>query len=418
MIGRRASIKQCRSPAVRICPNLLSMDASMTTTQTDVDHISSRDSSDAILRLRVWGTSRCHALPDASGFELIGSSNECTVQLCDRFVASKHALIKYEHGQWWVTDLGSPHGVRQDGVYRRRFALTPGAQIGIGRVTLIAESARNARMRDFCQRLLGWSDDRLHDVDHALRAIRLAQACRSPLILCGNGDLVPVAHALHRRMRSNDAPFIVCDPRRRNTIATVRSPANLLSATDAYSLAIGGSLCLCYTRLPRDVEELMRQTCQPNADVQLFICMPSRHRSMAMAVAGVLTIEMPPFQVREVELPRIISEYALDAIETLGASQMFFTDRDREWVLMHSSQSLSDVEKATMRVVALRTSENVSQAAARLGMAPISLTRWLARRAPLRGPERARNRMLAFDTKPTARSGVDARRSRSRANAA
>jgi hypothetical protein len=42
---------------------------------------------------------------------------------------------------------------------------------------------------------------------------------------------------------------------------------------------------------------------------------------------------------------------------------------------------LRRIEKATLRLVALRVSANTSIAAARLGMAPVSLFRWMERRA-------------------------------------
>jgi hypothetical protein len=42
--------------------------------------------------------------------------------------------------------------------------------------------------------------------------------------------------------------------------------------------------------------------------------------------------------------------------------------------------SFSELEKTALRVVALASSLSISQAAARLGMAPVSLTRWLRRR--------------------------------------
>jgi len=41
---------------------------------------------------------------------------------------------------------------------------------------------------------------------------------------------------------------------------------------------------------------------------------------------------------------------------------------------------LPDIEKATLRLVAIRESRNLSAAAARLGMAPVSLSRWIGRR--------------------------------------
>ena len=68
---------------------------------------------------------------------------------------------------------GKSSDLRQDGVYRKEFVLTPGVEVGIGATVMIAESLRSIALREFCQRLLGWGVDRLGVVDHALRAIRL-----------------------------------------------------------------------------------------------------------------------------------------------------------------------------------------------------------------------------------------------------
>jgi len=67
-------------------------------------------------------------------------------------------------------------------------------------------------------------------------------------------------------------------------------------------------------------------------------------------------------------------------ISTLGVRRDCLTEEDRTWILDHEASSLSDIEKATLRLVALRTSANMSTAAARLGMAPVSLSRWIGRR--------------------------------------
>jgi WD40 repeat protein len=75
----------------------------------------------------------------------------------------------------------------------------------------------------------------------------------------------------------------------------------------------------------------------------------------------------------------IINEYAEDAITELGV-RTGFLPVDREWVRTHSASSLPDIEKATLRLVAIRESRNLSAAAARLGMAPVSLSRWIGRR--------------------------------------
>jgi hypothetical protein len=68
---------------------------------------------------------------------------------------------------------------------------------------------------------------------------------------------------------------------------------------------------------------------------------------------------------------------AVDELHPLGAG---FTAADREWVLRNAPLTLAEVEKATLRLVAIRASRNMSDAAGRLGMAPVSLSRWIGRR--------------------------------------
>ena len=56
-------------------------------------------------------------------------------------------------------------------------------------------------------------------------------------------------------------------------------------------------------------------------------------------------------------------------------------ERDRQWLIEHAAgMSLSEVEKAALRLVALRSSPNLSHAATRLGRAAVSLSRWPFRR--------------------------------------
>jgi hypothetical protein len=89
---------------------------------------------------------------------------------------------------------------------------------------------------------------------------------------------------------------------------------------------------------------------------------------------------VPPLAGREAELDRIIAEYAADAIAELAAPAASFTTDDHAWVRNHAAGSLAEIEVATVRLVAFYTSRNLSHAAARLGMAPVSLSRWFGRR--------------------------------------
>lgn len=237
-------------------------------------------------------------------------------------------------------------------------------------------------LREFLTRILGWNNERA--VDQALRSIELSLSHRAQLILCGNGDLVPLALALHHRTLGAERPFIVCDPRRGNTPASVRAPANLESGASAFVAAAGGSLCLRRRRLPPDSPVIVRQL-RHSVDVQYILCSGEDDLHPFGVVPSPILV--PPLSHRAVEIPRIINEYARDAISTLRARPSDFTDADRAWVLHHSSGSLSEIEKGTLRMVALRMSTSMSDAAVRLGMAPVSLSRWVGRRRrpPARG---------------------------------
>jgi hypothetical protein len=359
--------------------------------------------SDEVVRLREWGTDKIHVLPQppCQGWR-IGTSPQCPLHMDDIRVSPTHADLTYQHGGWWIRDLGSVSevrqrgvsreeltsgeveqvalvpGLRQDGVSRQAFELVSGVEVGIGGTTLIAESPRSIALRDFCARLLGFGDDYMPVVDHALRAIRLAAGCRCALILRGKGDLVPIAYALHRHTRGVDAPFVVCDPRRRNMKASVRSPANYQSGLEALREAARGTLCM-RSRLPHDFAELVAGRHDPDPRVGLIVC-PSQN-DPGEDLAAPLPIYVPPLSERASELPRIVEEYAAEAIAALRPlrPEGRFTAGDLRWVVECAGTSLPEIEKATLRVVALHMSANLSDAARLLGMAPVSLARWLGR---------------------------------------
>lgn len=231
-------------------------------------------------------------------------------------------------------------------------------------------------LRPFLARVLGWSDD--HAVELALRSLALALDRRATLTLYGEGDLVRVAWALHCRTLGPDSPFIVCDPRRGTRAASVRSPASHASGIAAFEAAGRGSLCVRMSRLPEDFHALVARLRCAN-DVLCVLCAGKlAHPHPPCILPAPLTV--PPLAERSAELDRIIREYAADAIAELAAPAPTFTADDHGWVRDNAAASLAEIEKATLRLVTLRTSRNLSHAAERLGMAPVSLTRWLGRR--------------------------------------
>jgi hypothetical protein len=234
------------------------------------------------------------------------------------------------------------------------------------------------KLHAFLGRVLGWSNER--GVELALRSIALALDHRAALVLCGEGDLVPIAWALHHRTLGPASPFIVCDPRRGRKAASVRSPASRASGLAAFDAAVGGSLCVRMRRLPDDFPALVARL-RGADDVLCAICaddVVNAQRSFVLPAP----LSVPPLADRSAELDRIIAEYADDAIAELAAPPSSFTVDDHAWVRDQAAASLVEIEKATLRLVAIRTSRNVSGAAARLGMAPVSLTRWIGRRLP------------------------------------
>jgi hypothetical protein len=214
-------------------------------------------------------------------------------------------------------------------------------------------------------------------VDQALRSVRMAASRRVALVLCGDGDLVPLARSIHRRTRGEDRPFIVCDPRRQSGKATVRSAENYETGAEALVAAAGGSVCVRARRLPPDFARLVESLRDPSSRVQLIVCGEAADECERCRVSPIL---LPALADREPELDRIIDEYAKDAMAELEMPRTAFLPVDQAWVREHGAMSLSEIEKATKRLIALRSSRNISSAAERLGMAPVSLSRWIGRR--------------------------------------
>jgi len=235
----------------------------------------------------------------------------------------------------------------------------------------------------FCARILGWSSDRADAVEHAVRSIDLAVERSAALVLLGDTDLVPIAYALHRRTLGA-APFVVCDVRRADIDATVRSATNYTSGVAGFTAAQGGTLCLSYSRRPRDFSAVVALARNLSTTVQLMICGTARFDTHPFLVLPA-PIRVPSLVTRKTELSRIVDEFVIDALKELGGSKEHFTAADRTWVLEHSPRTLGEIEKATRRIVALRMEGNVPRAADKLGMAPVSLARWFRRRKlPLR----------------------------------
>jgi hypothetical protein len=150
----------------------------------------------------------------------------------------------------------------------------------------------------------------------------------------------------------------------------------------ALEAASGGTLCLRTRRVPRDRPALVARL-RGARDVVLVVCASDAADADPLVIRPA-PIRLPPISEYAAELDRVIAEYAVDAVAELGAPPGTFTRQDHAWVRQHAATSLAEVAKATLRLVALRASRNLSTAATRLGLAPVSLSRWVDRRG-LRG---------------------------------
>ena len=231
-------------------------------------------------------------------------------------------------------------------------------------------------LRGFVARLIGFAPERTQAVEHALHATELAATYQAALVLCGGGDLVPVARGMHRHALGDERPFVLCDTRRRATDAGPQLTSRPTGA-DALAAAIGGTVCVRARWFPRDFADLVAAV--RDARVRLVICGQQAPKLTEMVLAP---IKIPALATRTHELDRIIDEYAQEAAVALQISASF-TEADRHWVRAHSATSLPEVEKGAWRMLALRQAGNIAGAAALLGMGYTSFWEWLQRR---RGP--------------------------------
>jgi FHA domain len=334
---------------------------------------------DDVIQFREWNTDLVHPIPATSGEEFVlGASRSCRLRLVDPTgrVSRQHARLFCERGRWRLVDLGSTNGMYIGGARHPEVMLTPGIEVVLGGITLIAESSRLLTLRAFLCRLLGWSEANREAVNVAMRSLRAAGGRQTPLMLAGADDLIALAHGLHDRMVGRAGPFVLCDPTRRRAPASVRLAANEPSAVAALAAASNGTVCVSTSKLPPDFEALTDALKDPLCRTLLMLCNADVER--AHTHRGTL-IRIPPIETRASELDRIVQEYAAD-VRSAMATAAEFPEEDLDWIRKHSSDSLPEIEKGTSRLMALRTAGTVAGAANLLGMSHVALRGWIGRR--------------------------------------
>lgn len=346
-------------------------------TNTDTAGRSEWGINDAVIHLREWGTNIVFPLPRYPLLDeelTIGAMDECWLRLWDPAgrISRQHAVLRYRNGMWVLSDTNSKNGVFVDN--KRMIApvpLVPGIEIRIGRITLIPESERLIALRELIARLVSMKEERREEIDQTLCSVRIAATYREPLLICGPGNLTLIAKQLHRRVFP-DRPFIAYKPPRKGL--------------DALALAEGGTLCVLRQQQPGDFDDVVTTLRGASATrALLMICahaIPRGNDIASQIVSVVRSVLIPPLAERADELPQIIDAYANDAVAEFGGGWMSVTDR--EWIAIKASGSLSQIETATRRIVALHScQESITQASKLLSMAHGSLSEWAGRRALL-----------------------------------
>lgn len=344
--------------------------------------------TDEVTRLRIWGTDRPpFALPANESEGFVGVDETCLVRLTDSsgYCSKQHARIYRIDGdqrQWFLQNLSKNGTWVNESRHDDAFEIRAGMELRFGGVTVIAESQHLIRLRGFLARILGWGSDNAKTVDLALRRLYMAAIHRTPIVLCSESDPVALAYSLHC-IAFGEQPFVVCNPRRKETAETVRWATNVSRASEALSAAVGGTMCVVAGRLPRDFDDVYHRLEDPGMRVQLVVCSTKVIDGKSYRTKPII---VPPVRTRSADLPLIVERYADDAVIELGARrEHHFKPGDRDWIVAEESKSLSTIQTATLRLVALRKAGNVSRAAALLGMAAVSLKRWIGRRTlPMR----------------------------------
>jgi hypothetical protein len=335
---------------------------------------------DEITSVRVAGTQQSHELATAGRTQIIGSSWSCDVMLRDRSgtVAAQHAKLIRQRTGWLIRaiDPGTA-GLSRDRVPLPEFPLVPGIEIGIGGMTLIAESDRSRALRRVLMRLIGFDAQHAADVDRALRTALTTASGRGALTLYGNGDLAAVALLLHRHTL-HGRPFVRWERRTRE------DPRIALAA------AAGGTLCVSANDLLWCVDEIVERRHRSAMRVQLIILVTAVRRLRPIVAAVTEPIMLTPLSKRKHERLRIIDELTIEAAQTLGIEPSRLSEADRRTILRFDAGTVPAIERATLRIVALRHWRYFARAAHELGMAHASLMEWAAPRKLGGGHHRGR----------------------------
>ncbi|MGN6108365.1 MAG: FHA domain-containing protein [Kofleriaceae bacterium] len=329
--------------------------------------------NDPLVSLRLLGTTTRFELSASVRHWTIGGSPECSLQLADPsgMLSRRHASLVRNGDAIEIEDLGSTNGLRLDGESRPSFTLSPGVEIGIGGLTLVAESRGLIALRRLLESFLGYAPAYSVEVDQALRSVRDMATRRAALVLIGEGDLSSLAHRLHRHALGHGQtlgevpPFVVCTSG---------------DGLDVLARAATGTLCLHAAALPPDTQQIALGIRTPGARTAVVFCgdSPAQAAKATRLFGRTCLLAPPPLAERPLEFGRVVESLTADAVLSLQAPGSGFREHDHP--RLRAVTSLPELAEVTYRLVALRN-WGLAHGAARLGITYPALSKWMRRRS-------------------------------------
>jgi hypothetical protein len=296
-------------------------------------------------------------------------------------------MLTREDTAWHITDR-SKNGIYLDGKPRPRGSLEPGMKVHLGpQFCLIAESAGSIAVRAALARMAGWRAELAPAIDRALHVLRLAPSGEAILTLAGSGDLFLYASELHELTLGNQRPIVVCGQKRQRRPGGERegSDASLRRVStgrEAISRARGGTICVDNRRPPHDLDEML-EVLQVGASFTQVFMLANYTRKGDPRLSKPFTV--PLLSARRSEANRIMDEYEAEAIRRWRLDpdpKQRLVTRQRE-LIRQCCATLSDLRKATERLLALHQLGSIAAAADRLEMSKVSLAEWVRARGLL-----------------------------------
>jgi hypothetical protein len=293
-----------------------------------------------------------------------------------------HARLDWDGAHWCINDR-SKNGLYLDDIYHDKAFLYPGVRIGLGRLTLVAESARTIALHEALARMMGWGRELMDAHDAALQRLRDAVAGKAVFMICGDGDLLGFAQELHELAMGGERPIVYCKPgggRSQPPFGFEPEPEEspsiqrVASGCQATSLAQGGTICINNRRLPMDLASIFERT---SSAPTLVIVLARYTRKTDVFTPTPMVI--PPLSARQHELDRLMVECEAMASLRLGRSLLALTAAQRKWVREHC-ETLAEFQLSVLRLMALRHAGSVPGAAELLQLSASGLRQWYAAR--------------------------------------